>query len=108
MSARKKQPPTPREHKPSPGRRVYVCEGFEHPRVGQVRVSTIAFAEPVSYDILAAPEACYEAETIVFVGPHTEARVGGLIRYSDKDRARERHVSVLKRALHGVLEGRRA
>lgn len=77
---------------------------FEHPRVGLVRVSTIAFSEPVSYDILAAPEVCYEAETIVFVGPHTQARIGGLIRYRDRDVARERHTAVLKRARRGACK----
>lgn len=74
---------------------------FEHPRVGVVRVSTIAFSEPVSYDIMAAPEMSYEAETIVFVGPHAQARVGGLIRYRSVDRARAAHVAVLKRARRG-------
>jgi hypothetical protein len=75
---------------------------FEHPRVGFVRVSTVAFDSPQSYDIAAAPDACYEAETIVFVGPHTQARVGGLIRYSDVDRARSAHVGVLFRAKRGA------
>lgn len=72
------------------------------PRVGLVRVSTIAFDEPQSYGILAAPEMAYEAETIVFVGPYLNAHVGALIRYGSVDVGRERHVGVLMRAERGV------
>lgn len=37
MSGRKKQPPAPREHKPSPGRRAYVCEGTKDNPCGMRR-----------------------------------------------------------------------
>lgn len=72
---------------------------FEHPRVGRVRVSTIAFDDPQDYGIAAAPQMAYRAETIVFVGER--ASVGALIRYGDVDRARWKHVGVLKRARRG-------
>lgn len=80
---------------------------FEHPRVGQVRVSTVAFSEPQSYSIAAAPGMSYDAETIIFVGPWLEARVAGLLRYRDIDRARAAHVGVLKRAVRGSRDNTR-
>lgn len=74
---------------------------FEHPRVGTVRVSTVAFAEPPSYGIMAAPNACYEAETCIFVGPWGSGRLAGRICYPSIDRAREAHPQVLAKARRG-------
>ncbi len=73
---------------------------FEHPRCGLVRVSTIAFDEPQD-NSCSLTGVTYSAETIVFVGPHTRAKVGALIRYWSIDQARRRHVAILKRALRG-------
>jgi hypothetical protein len=42
---------------------------FQHPRLGErMRVSTFVLCEPRSFDIMAAPDACYMAETQIWRG----------------------------------------
>lgn len=77
---------------------------FEHPRLSErIRVSTVILREPRSHDIMAAPEACYEAETQIWRGEpdgkgHGESLVD-ILKHDRAENAWRLHTSIVQRSM---------
>jgi hypothetical protein len=73
---------------------------FEHPRLGErMRVSTFVLAEPCSFDIMAAPDACYVAETQIWRGDDGDERLVHIHKHHREEDALPLHESIVRRSL---------
>lgn len=73
---------------------------FEHPRLQErMRISTVILHEPRSHDILAAPEACYEAETQIWRGEHGEEKLVEILKHSLAQNAWPVHNRIVARSM---------
>jgi hypothetical protein len=78
---------------------------FEHPRLRErMRVSTVVLKEPRSHDIMAAPEACYEAETQIWRGEHDSESLVEIIKHNRGDEAWPVHNNIVRRSMAAAPE----
>jgi hypothetical protein len=85
----------PDVEKPWHSRRL-ARDDFRCKRTGEpVAVSTVEFAEPMSYGTY--PDSTYQAETIIWVGEDDQT-IGGMRRYLSAERALTCHAAIVRRA----------